>query len=102
MSAKEYLDIYDKMTDEEKEMMHELYLNAINRDGHSWVTFGAVEELVARIIFTRRAKPSNGFDLDEALNDIIEADVDKVSYKSEVERGGKNFYFVASISKIGF
>lgn len=53
MSAKEYIDVYDKMTDYEKDLMYDLYMTGINHDGHSWVTYGDVEKTVGLIIKER-------------------------------------------------
>jgi len=53
MSAKEYRDIYDYMTDYEKDLMYDLYMTGINHDGHSWVTYGDVEKTVGLIIKKR-------------------------------------------------
>lgn len=46
MSAKEYVEVYPLMTDTEKKLMNDLYMTGINRDGHSWVTYGDVERVV--------------------------------------------------------
>lgn len=43
MSAKEYREAFNYMTDEEHELMENLYMSGINWDGHTWVTYGDVE-----------------------------------------------------------
>lgn len=53
MSAKEYREAFNYMTDEEHELMENLYMSGINRDGHTWVTYGDVEKLVGTIILRR-------------------------------------------------
>ena len=53
MSAKEYVEAFVKMTDLEKEIMFDLYMTGINRDGHVWVTFHDVERAVGLIILGR-------------------------------------------------
>ena len=44
------------MTDEEKELMSDLYMTGVNNDGHSWVTYGDVERVVGTIILGRVKK----------------------------------------------
>lgn len=53
MSCKEIFEAYPKMAEEEKQMMHDLYMGGINHDGHSWVTYGDVERVVGKIILGR-------------------------------------------------
>lgn len=53
MSAKEYQEAYEHMTDKEKKLMEDLYMSGINHDGHSWVTFGDVEKVVGQIVLGR-------------------------------------------------
>ena len=53
MSAKEYRDAYSHMTDEEKDLMYDLYMSGENHDSHTWVTFGDVEKVVGLIILGR-------------------------------------------------
>lgn len=53
MSCKEIIEAYSKITAEEIQMMEDLYMNGINRDGHSWVTYGDVERVVGKIILGR-------------------------------------------------
>lgn len=50
MSAKEYQEAYQFMTDKEKELMYDLFMSGINHDGHAWVTYGDVEKVVGQII----------------------------------------------------
>ena len=50
MSSKKYQEAYDNMTDKQKDVMWELWMQATNRDGHAWVTFGQVEDAVAEIL----------------------------------------------------
>lgn len=44
------------MTDEEKEIMHELWMKAENYDGHAWITYGDFEKAVGTIILGRVKK----------------------------------------------
>lgn len=53
MSAKEYREAFNYMTDEEHELMENLYMSGINWDGHTWVTYGDVEKVVGKIILGR-------------------------------------------------
>lgn len=56
MSAKEYREAYNYMTDKEKALMADLYMSGINHDGHTWVTYGDVEKVVGKIIIGREYK----------------------------------------------
>ena len=56
MSAKEYREAWKYMTDEEKELMSDLYMTGENNNGHSWVTYGDVERVVGTIILGRVKK----------------------------------------------
>ena len=49
MSCKEYRAVYDKMTDQQKKAMWDLWMSGVNYDGHSWVTYGEVEKCVAKL-----------------------------------------------------
>lgn len=53
MSAKELNEAWDHMTDEEKEIMGELWMKAENHDGHAWITYGDFEKAVGTIILGR-------------------------------------------------
>lgn len=53
MSAKEYREAFNHMTDEEHELIENLYMSGINWDGHTWVTYGDVEKVVGKIILGR-------------------------------------------------
>lgn len=53
MSAKEYNDAWNYMTEEEKDLMGDLYMTGENHDCHSWVTYGDVEKVVGKIILGR-------------------------------------------------
>lgn len=50
MSKKSYAEIYDKMSNKQKDAMANLYMSGINHDGHTWVTYDDVEEAVAIIV----------------------------------------------------
>ena len=54
MSAPEYLRAYKNMTTEQKDAMHDLYMNGINGDGCVWVTYTDVERAVAKIIMSTK------------------------------------------------
>ena len=56
MSCKLFIDTYDTLNDEQKEILYNLYMTGINQDGHSWVTYGDVEEAVAKMIIAERKK----------------------------------------------
>lgn len=50
MSSKLYQKIHHNMSSSQQKAMHDLYMSGTNWDGHSWVTWGAVEETVAVIM----------------------------------------------------
>lgn len=50
MSSKEYREVYSRMTDRQKDVMWNLWMQATNHDGHAWVTFSQVEDAVAEIL----------------------------------------------------
>ena len=50
MSKKSYAEIYDKMSNKQKDAMANLYMSGITNDGHTWVTYDDVEEAVAIIV----------------------------------------------------
>lgn len=54
MSAKEYQEAYQHMTDKEKKLMYDLYMSGENHDSHTWVIFGDVERVVGQIINGRK------------------------------------------------
>lgn len=56
MSCKEYVKAYNLMTDEERNLMNDLYMKGVNYDGHSWVTYGDVEKVVGKILLGRTVK----------------------------------------------
>lgn len=56
MSCKLFLETYDTLNNEQKEILHNLYMTGENHDGHSWVTYGNVEEAVAKLIIAERKK----------------------------------------------
>lgn len=50
MSSKAYQEVYPFMTEEQKDIMHDLYMKAVNHDGHSWNMFCDIEDAVAGIV----------------------------------------------------
>lgn len=50
MSDKLYLSVYDCMTEAQHKAVFDLYMNGVNHDGHTWVTFKDVEHCIALII----------------------------------------------------
>ena len=46
----EYHTVYDRMDDDQKKAMWELYMTGVNYDGHSWVTYKAVQDCVAKLL----------------------------------------------------
>ena len=53
MSAKEYREAFNYMTDEEHALMWDLFMSGENHDFHTWVTFGNVERVIGKIILGR-------------------------------------------------
>ena len=50
MSSKAYQDAYRyALTSEQRDIMFDLYMKGVNRDGHSWVTFSDVEDTIAAL-----------------------------------------------------
>ena len=50
MSSIKYQIAYDRMTEKQKQIMADLYMKGINHDGHSWNTYGDIEDAVADIL----------------------------------------------------
>ena len=50
MSSVKYQRIYDRMTEIQKQIMADLYMKGINHDGHSWNTYGDIEDAVADLL----------------------------------------------------
>jgi hypothetical protein len=50
MSSVKYQKAYDRMTEKQKQIMANLYLKGINHDGHSWNTYGDIEDAVADLL----------------------------------------------------
>lgn len=66
MSSKTYQEAYRNMTEQQKDIMHDLYMKAINHDGHSWNMFCDIKDAVAGIINAQQwipcSKKSSGVD----------------------------------------
>lgn len=50
MSSVKYQRIYDRMTEIQKQIMADLHMKGINHDGHSWNTYGDIEDAVADLL----------------------------------------------------
>ena len=50
MSSVKYQRAYDRMTERQKQRMADLYMKGTNHDGHSWNTYGDIEEAVADLL----------------------------------------------------
>lgn len=50
MSSVKYQRIYDRMTEIQKQIMDDLYMKGIYYDGHSWNTYGDIEDAVADLL----------------------------------------------------
>lgn len=50
VSSKAYMEVYPKMTEKQKNIMHELYMKGENHDGHAWNMFSDIEDAVAGIL----------------------------------------------------
>lgn len=47
MSSKEYINVFEKyMNDDQRDAMSDLYMKGVNYDGHVWVTYSDVEDLI--------------------------------------------------------
>ncbi len=56
MSSKEFQEAYKYMTEEEKDLMGELYMSGENHDCHVWVRYCDVEKIVGKIILGRKER----------------------------------------------
>jgi len=54
MSSEAYQKLYDNMTDYQKDVVWDLWMKAVNHDGHAWVTFGQFEEAVVKLLSERK------------------------------------------------
>lgn len=84
MSSKAYQEASKKETDKCRMAITNLYMAGINHDGHSWNTFGDIEDCLAVVIeemYMQGAK-----DLAEWLqrNDAFIADAEFDSYKPKL------------------
>ena len=50
MSSVKYQKAYDRMTEKQKQIMANLYMKGVNHDGHSWNTYGDIEDAVADLL----------------------------------------------------
>ena len=46
----EYVEIYDKLSDNVKLCMHDLYMKGIDRDGHVWVTYSEIQDMIIKLM----------------------------------------------------
>ena len=56
MSCKSFIEEYDRLNDEQRGILFNLYMSGFNRDGHVWVTYGDVEEAIAKLIIAERKR----------------------------------------------
>ena len=55
MSSKEYINVFEKyMNDNQRDAMSDLYMKGVNYDGHVWVTYSDVEEVVVELFRKNR------------------------------------------------
>lgn len=47
MSSKRYVEVHDRLNDKQIKAIYKCWEQGVNRDGHVWVTWMDVEELVA-------------------------------------------------------
>lgn len=52
MSSEKYLNAAKKMNDRQRKIMGDLFMKGVNHDGHSWNTYGDVEDAVADLLET--------------------------------------------------
>ena len=60
MSTKHYREIYDTLTDKQKDILWDLYMKGINHDGHSWHTYTDIEIAVAELLEAERERYERG------------------------------------------
>lgn len=51
-----YCSIYNTMTEEQHDVMYDLYMKGRNFDSHSWNTFSDIEHAVAQILILERSR----------------------------------------------
>ena len=56
MSDSLYRSIYNTMTEEQHNVMYDLYMIGRNFDSHSWNTFTDIEHAVAQILILERSR----------------------------------------------
>lgn len=49
MSSARYAETCRELTDAQRDAIWECYMSGTNHDGHTWVTFTAVEELIVKL-----------------------------------------------------
>lgn len=69
MSCEEYVKAYKLMTDEERNLMNDLYMKGVNYDGHSWNKYGDIESVVGKIILGRTVKDYSIVNVEEEKYD---------------------------------
>ena len=50
MSSRAYQKIYEAMTEHQKSAMYNLYMRGTSHDGHTWVTYSDVENMVVSLL----------------------------------------------------
>ena len=50
MSGKAYQEAYSTMTEKQRDIMYDLWMKAVNRDGHAWNMFSDIKDAVAGIL----------------------------------------------------
>lgn len=58
MSSEKYQDAYKGMNEKQKLIMYDLFMKGYNHDGHSWNTYGDIEDAVADLL--EAGKPNVG------------------------------------------
>ncbi len=56
MSSKEYIKLYDSLTDNQRDIMADLWMTGINQDGHVYVTYDDVEKSIVSLIKEERKR----------------------------------------------
>ena len=56
MSHKEYVDMYESLTKEQRDALWELYMSGTNYDSHVWVTYTDVERMLVKVIEAERSR----------------------------------------------
>ena len=57
MSSKEYINLHDhQFNDKQRDIMTDLWMSGVNHDGHVWVTWSDIEEVLVKLFKYNKEK----------------------------------------------